>query len=107
MKPLGKVSCHNDETSYLSFHPTNKNIWLTCGLDELLNQCNMEDPDTLEFSITFIICIALRSEQPLIFCGFYGRDLDKQFAVTGSHNLELYDTAGNINALPRNIVTLH
>jgi len=54
MKPLGKISCHSDETSFVSFHPTNKNIWLTCGLDELLNQCNIEDPNILEFSIIFI-----------------------------------------------------
>lgn len=50
MKPFGKISCHNDETSFIAFHPFNKNVWLTCGLDELMNQYNAEDEDILEFS---------------------------------------------------------
>jgi len=103
LKLLKTLKPHCDEVTSICLHPTNKNVWLTCGLDELLCQYDMEQDDIIDFSIFInkLIKKAVRSEQPLNFCGFFGENFTKQFTATGSHSLELYDEVGNLKTIER------
>ena len=50
LKLLKKLKSHSDEVSAICLHPTNKEVWLTCGVDELLCQYDMTQDDVVDFS---------------------------------------------------------
>ncbi|KAI9297049.1 WD40 repeat-like protein [Neoconidiobolus thromboides FSU 785] len=85
------IECHNDDITLIEHHPTDKNRFLSGGMDGLIcsyNLISQEEDDNLEKTINF--------GNSIMSCGYFGQTQQFIFALSHMETFAIFSSEGDL-----------